>query len=218
MNATPSGTAVSASAALCKVSPSSATEPDTAATAAWISAVTPRTAREIHSARMPCALVSMAASTLPTASWECGRSPCCSRASSPALGGAGAHAHGRARAGNRAAYDQDPGRSCCQGAFHRVAVVRALRRTGSALTIRDVAVRTAIPVYRVEAALNWLCDEKAAERDTRRRTWTFRATEKPPTAGKRPDGDGSPTGEQMPQTQADSSQRGDVRPDMTRPT
>ena len=42
-NATPSGTAVSASAALCRVSPSSATDPDNATTAAWISAVTPST-------------------------------------------------------------------------------------------------------------------------------------------------------------------------------
>ncbi len=193
MNATPSGTAVSASAALCKVSPSSATEPDTAATAAWISAVTPRTAREIHSARMPCALVSMAASTLPAASWECGRSPCCSRASSPALGGAGAHAHGRARAGNRAAYDQDPGRSCCQGAFHRVAVVRALRRTGSALTIRDVAVRTAIPVYRVEAALNWLCDEKAAERTQ----GGARGHSEPPKSRRQQESDRTATGPQQ---------------------
>ena len=79
----PSGTAVSASAALCSVSPSSATDPDSAATAAWITAVAPRTAREIHSARIPSALASIAASTLSAASCEWGRTRCTSRASTP---------------------------------------------------------------------------------------------------------------------------------------
>ena len=81
----PSGTAVSASAALCSVSPSSATEPETATTAAWSSAVPPSTASEIHSARMPSALASIAASTLSAASWECGRSTCRSRPITPGL-------------------------------------------------------------------------------------------------------------------------------------
>ena len=45
MKAIPSGTAVSASAALCSVSPSSATEPDSATTAAWITAVAPEDAQ-----------------------------------------------------------------------------------------------------------------------------------------------------------------------------
>jgi hypothetical protein len=40
-----SGTAVNASATLCKVSPSSATEPDTTTTTAWIAAVTASPAR-----------------------------------------------------------------------------------------------------------------------------------------------------------------------------
>ena len=66
----PSGTAVSASAALCRVSPSNATDPETATTAAWTRAVPPRTASEIQSARMPAALASMARSTLSAASCE----------------------------------------------------------------------------------------------------------------------------------------------------
>jgi hypothetical protein len=82
----PSGTAVSASAALCSVSPSSATEPEISTTASWISAVTARTASEIHSARIPSALASMAASTLSAASCECGRSTCRSRPSAPDRG------------------------------------------------------------------------------------------------------------------------------------
>ena len=79
----PSGSAVRASAALCRVSPSSATEPDAAVTAAWISAVTPSTPSEIHSVRMPSRLDSMAASTWSAASWECGRSRWRRRRSSP---------------------------------------------------------------------------------------------------------------------------------------
>ena len=79
----PSGTAVSASAALCRVSPSSATDPDTATTAAWASAVTARTASEIHSARMPSALVSMAVSTRSAGSCECGLTRCRSRLRAP---------------------------------------------------------------------------------------------------------------------------------------
>ena len=69
----PSGTAVSASAALCRVSPSSATDPEAATTTAWASAVTARTASEIHSARMPCSLASRAASARSAASCEWGR-------------------------------------------------------------------------------------------------------------------------------------------------
>ena len=46
------------------------------ATAACSTAVPARIAREIHSARMPSALDSIAASTLSVASWECGRSRC----------------------------------------------------------------------------------------------------------------------------------------------
>ena len=72
----PSGTAVRASAALCSVSPSSATDPDTATTIAWITVVAPSTASEIHNARMPSAEDSIAASTLSAASCECGRNKC----------------------------------------------------------------------------------------------------------------------------------------------
>jgi hypothetical protein len=56
MKAMPSGTAVSASAALCSVSPSSATDPDSAVTVACASAVAPSTASETHSTRRPSAL------------------------------------------------------------------------------------------------------------------------------------------------------------------
>ena len=52
VNATPSGTAVSASAALCSVSPSSPTDPDSTATTAWISAVGP--ARPARSTAPAC--------------------------------------------------------------------------------------------------------------------------------------------------------------------
>src|SRR5262249_18712163 len=61
---------------LCRVSPRSATEPDTATTAAWTAAVAASTASETHSARSPSPLVSIAASTCPAASCECGRSTC----------------------------------------------------------------------------------------------------------------------------------------------
>ncbi|WP_341868909.1 cation transporter, partial [Streptomyces murinus] len=72
MKAMPSGTAVSASAALCTVSPSSATEPETATTPACARAVAPSTASETHRARMPWAEDSSAASSLSAVSWECG--------------------------------------------------------------------------------------------------------------------------------------------------
>ena len=75
----PSGTAVSASATLCSVSPSSATEPDHQATSACSAAVPPSTAREIHSARMPAPLASIAESTLSVESCECGATRCPSR-------------------------------------------------------------------------------------------------------------------------------------------
>jgi hypothetical protein len=68
---------------LCSVSPSSATEPDTATTAAWISAVAPSIAADTHSARIPSRLASMAASTLSAASCECGRTRCRTRLSAP---------------------------------------------------------------------------------------------------------------------------------------
>ncbi len=64
----PSGTAVSASAALCTVSPSRATDPDRATITAWTTAVIPRTTSEIHSVRMPSRDASIAASTLSPAS------------------------------------------------------------------------------------------------------------------------------------------------------
>ncbi len=68
----PRGTAVSASAALCTVSPSSATDPDTTTTAACTSAVTPSTASDTHRARIPRADDSSAESSLSAVSWECG--------------------------------------------------------------------------------------------------------------------------------------------------
>ena len=68
----PSGTAVSASATLCAVSDSSATEPDSTTMTAWASAVAPSAASEIHSARMPSREASIAESTLSALSWECG--------------------------------------------------------------------------------------------------------------------------------------------------
>ena len=60
-------------------------------------------------------------------------------------------------------------------AFHCVAVVRMLRQAGSAVTIRDVAARTGLPVYQAEAALDSLCVQGAAERDTTGRAWLYRA-------------------------------------------
>ncbi|GDY72388.1 hypothetical protein SAV31267_018730 [Streptomyces avermitilis] len=68
----PSGTAVSASAALCTVSPSSATDPESTTTTAWAAAVTPSTASETQSARMPRAEDSRAESSLSAVSWEWG--------------------------------------------------------------------------------------------------------------------------------------------------
>jgi hypothetical protein len=83
-------------------------------------------------------------------------------------------------------------------AFHCVAVVRMLRQAGSAVTIRDVAARTGLPAYRAEAALDSLCEQGAAERDTTGPAWLYRAVSMPaptaaaetPTAGQSP-----PTGE-----------------------
>lgn len=67
-NAIASGTAVSASATLCSVSPSSATEPDQATMTAWSAAVTMSTANEMPSTRMPLLLDSSALSVLPALS------------------------------------------------------------------------------------------------------------------------------------------------------
>ncbi|HWM98855.1 MAG TPA: hypothetical protein VNO54_17575 [Streptosporangiaceae bacterium] len=78
-NATPSGTAVSASAALWMVLPSSATDPDSATITACTAAVAPSVASEIHNVRMPSREVSIAASTLSPASWLCGTSTCPTR-------------------------------------------------------------------------------------------------------------------------------------------
>ena len=63
MNATASGTAVSASAALCSVSPSSATDPENATTIACSTAVAASTVWVIHSARRPSAMASGARGT-----------------------------------------------------------------------------------------------------------------------------------------------------------
>jgi hypothetical protein len=84
MNATASGTAVSASAALCSVSPSSATDPDAAATAACTAAVPARMASDTHSTRIPSALDSSAGSTWSAGSCECGCSACTTRDTAPA--------------------------------------------------------------------------------------------------------------------------------------
>jgi hypothetical protein len=54
------------------VSPSSATDPETATTANWATAVMPSATREIHSARMPAREDSIALSTLSAESCECG--------------------------------------------------------------------------------------------------------------------------------------------------
>ncbi len=69
----PSGTAVSASAALWTVSPNSATDPDRATITAWTAVVAASTTSEIHSVRIPSRDVSIAASTLSPDSWLCGR-------------------------------------------------------------------------------------------------------------------------------------------------
>ncbi len=73
-------------------------------------------------------------------------------------------------------------------ALHCVAVVRMLRQAGSAVTIRDAAVRTGLPVYEAEAALGWLCEQRAAERDTTGRAWLYRAVTSlsPPAADEAP--------------------------------
>jgi len=65
-NASHNGTAVSASAKLCTVSASNATDPLAATITACTSAVIPRPMSEIFSARMPTSLVS---STRPVVSW-----------------------------------------------------------------------------------------------------------------------------------------------------
>jgi hypothetical protein len=67
-------------------------------------------------------------------------------------------------------------------ALNGVMVVRVLRQAGSAMTIRDVAARTCLPVYEAEAALDSLCENGAAERDTTGRAWTYRAIERPPSS------------------------------------
>ena len=72
----PTGMAVRASARLCRVSESSATDPDSTTTTAWNAAVTPSTASEIHSARMPSFDDSMTESTRSAASWLCGVTRC----------------------------------------------------------------------------------------------------------------------------------------------
>src|SRR6516164_4533589 len=72
----PSGTAVSASVALCSVSPSRATDPDSATTTPWTTAVQASPARENHSARIPSAEAASAGSTLSALWCECGRSRC----------------------------------------------------------------------------------------------------------------------------------------------
>ena len=62
MNATNKGTAVKASATLCNVSPSNATDPDSTTTPACRTAVTPRPTKLMSSARRPAALDSKALS------------------------------------------------------------------------------------------------------------------------------------------------------------
>jgi hypothetical protein len=79
-------------------------------------------------------------------------------------------------------------------ALHCVAVVRMLRQASSAVTIRDVAARTGLLAYRAEAALDSLCEQGAAERDTTGPAWLYRAVSKPapPTAGETPVAEESP--------------------------
>ncbi len=64
----PTGTAVSASATLCRVSDSSATAPESTTTNTCASAVAPSKPSEIHSARMPRRLDSSAESSRSAAS------------------------------------------------------------------------------------------------------------------------------------------------------
>ncbi len=63
--------------------------------------------------------------------------------------------------------------------IHRVVVVRALRQARRPVTIRDVAVRTGLPVYLVETALDALRGEGPATRDTSVRPWLFSAVDRP---------------------------------------
>jgi len=67
--------------------------------------------------------------------------------------------------------------------MHAVVVVRVLRHAGHAVTIRDVATRTGLPVYVVQAALNWLYEEKAAERDKTCAAWRYTAVDRQVTPG-----------------------------------
>ncbi len=62
--------------------------------------------------------------------------------------------------------------------FHRISVLRALRRARSALTILQAAARTGLGVYKVESALDSLCAEGLAERDTTRRAWLYHAIDR----------------------------------------
>ena len=71
-NASQSGTAVSASAGLCKVSPNSATDPLATTTSACTPAAANRSASETATARMPSLLPSRAWSKESLASWEWG--------------------------------------------------------------------------------------------------------------------------------------------------
>ena len=65
-----SGTAVRASAKLCKVSPSRATERESRTTASWIRAVTSSPARLMIRARRPALSASNASSIWSAVSWE----------------------------------------------------------------------------------------------------------------------------------------------------
>ena len=76
VKATASGTAVSASARLRRVSPSRATELLRHTTTACRTAVTARAAKDTASAWMPLRLVSSWASTATAASWLCGATRC----------------------------------------------------------------------------------------------------------------------------------------------
>src|SRR6266496_3174687 len=71
--------------------------------------------------------------------------------------------------------------------FHRISVLRALRRAGSALTILQAAARTGLGVYKVESALDSLCADGLAQRDTTRRAWLYHAIDAAePSAGTAP--------------------------------
>jgi hypothetical protein len=88
-------------------------------------------------------------------------------------------------------------------AFNTVAVVRVLRQADSAVTIRDVAVRTGLPAYQAEAALDSLCNDGAAERDTTGRTWMYRAAKRPPPASDAPSTADEPQTDSSPATGGD---------------